>query len=148
MTGARHREEAPGRTYATVKWTLGLFAAASCRHKSEARDAARGSAAIGGRCAAIAKGPVMPLASSVGSPVHSGARREKHGQATEGAGRAADSVARTARSDFGGDGDGGQAHRRPADHGRKPAGLTGILERGVEWVQYTAAGLLSGAPAD
>jgi uncharacterized protein len=33
-----------------------------------------------------------------------------------------------------------------ADHGWKPDGITGVLERGVEWVQYTAAGLLSGAP--
>ena len=40
----------------------------------------------------------------------------------------------------------GATGQQLADHGWKPAGLTGILERGVEWVQYTAAGLLSGAP--
>jgi uncharacterized protein len=40
----------------------------------------------------------------------------------------------------------GATGQQLADHGWKPAGLTGTLERGVEWVQYTAAGLLSGAP--
>jgi dienelactone hydrolase len=33
-----------------------------------------------------------------------------------------------------------------ADHGWRPHDITGILDRGMEWVQYTAAGLLSGAP--
>ena len=26
-------------------------------------------------------------------------------------------------------------------------GITGVLDTGMEWVQYTAAGLISGAPA-
>jgi pimeloyl-ACP methyl ester carboxylesterase len=33
-----------------------------------------------------------------------------------------------------------------ADHGWLPHGIDGTLQRGMEWVQYTAAGLLSGAP--
>ena len=33
-----------------------------------------------------------------------------------------------------------------ADHGWLPHGLDGALTRGKEWVQYTAAGLISGAP--
>jgi dienelactone hydrolase len=33
-----------------------------------------------------------------------------------------------------------------ADHGWLLHGITGTLDRGMEWVQYTAAGLLSGAP--
>lgn len=33
-----------------------------------------------------------------------------------------------------------------ADHGWLPHGIDGALTRGMEWVQYTAAGLLSGAP--
>ena len=33
-----------------------------------------------------------------------------------------------------------------ADHGWLPHGINGTLQRGMEWVQYTAAGLLSGAP--
>jgi pimeloyl-ACP methyl ester carboxylesterase len=33
-----------------------------------------------------------------------------------------------------------------ADHGWRPHSVDGILQRGVEWVQYTAAGLLSDAP--
>lgn len=33
-----------------------------------------------------------------------------------------------------------------ADHGWLPHGIDGALQRGMEWVQYTAAGLLSGAP--
>jgi hypothetical protein len=33
-----------------------------------------------------------------------------------------------------------------ADYGWRPHDITGILDRGMEWVQYTAAGLLSGAP--
>ena len=35
---------------------------------------------------------------------------------------------------------------QPADHGWLPQGIDGVLERGMEWVQYTAAGLISGAP--
>jgi uncharacterized protein len=37
----------------------------------------------------------------------------------------------------------GQQH---ADHGWRPHDITGIIDRGMEWVQYTAAGLISGAP--
>ena len=33
-----------------------------------------------------------------------------------------------------------------ADHGWRPHDMTGVIDRGMEWVQYTAAGLLSGAP--
>jgi uncharacterized protein len=33
-----------------------------------------------------------------------------------------------------------------ADHGWLPGGIDGALQRGMEWVQYTAAGLISGAP--
>jgi len=33
-----------------------------------------------------------------------------------------------------------------ADYGWRPSDITGIIDRGVYWVQYTAAGLLSGAP--
>ncbi len=33
-----------------------------------------------------------------------------------------------------------------ADHGWLPHGIDGALQRGMEWVMYTAAGLLSGAP--
>jgi dienelactone hydrolase len=33
-----------------------------------------------------------------------------------------------------------------ADHGWRFHGMTGVLDRGMEWVQYSAAGLLSGAP--
>ena len=33
-----------------------------------------------------------------------------------------------------------------ADHGWRPHDITGIIDRGMEWVQYTTAGLLSGAP--
>lgn len=33
-----------------------------------------------------------------------------------------------------------------ADHGWRSHDIGGILQRGIEWVQYTAAGLLSGAP--
>ena len=33
-----------------------------------------------------------------------------------------------------------------ADHGWRPHDITGIIDRGMDWVQYTAAGLLSGAP--
>ena len=40
----------------------------------------------------------------------------------------------------------GATGQQQADHGWKPNGITGVLERGVEWGQYTTAGLLSGAP--
>src|SRR5204863_8980112 len=33
-----------------------------------------------------------------------------------------------------------------ADHGWLPHGVDGALQRGMEWVMYSAAGLLSGAP--
>lgn len=33
-----------------------------------------------------------------------------------------------------------------ADRGWQPHGITGTIDRGVDWVQYTAAGLISGAP--
>ena len=33
-----------------------------------------------------------------------------------------------------------------ADRGWRPHDVTGVIDRGMEWVQYTAAGLLSGAP--
>jgi uncharacterized protein len=33
-----------------------------------------------------------------------------------------------------------------ADHGWRPHDITGIIDRGMDWVQYAAAGLLSGAP--
>ena len=33
-----------------------------------------------------------------------------------------------------------------ADHSWLPQDINGTLQRGMEWVQYTAAGLLSGAP--
>jgi len=36
---------------------------------------------------------------------------------------------------------------RKEDHGWLPHGTGGALRRGMEWVMYTAAGLLSGAPA-
>jgi uncharacterized protein len=32
------------------------------------------------------------------------------------------------------------------DHGWRPHDITGVVDRGMEWVQYAAAGLLSGAP--
>jgi uncharacterized protein len=35
---------------------------------------------------------------------------------------------------------------QPADRGWLPNGIDGVLQRGMEWVQYTAAGLLSGTP--
>jgi pimeloyl-ACP methyl ester carboxylesterase len=40
----------------------------------------------------------------------------------------------------------GATGQQLADHGWRPHDITGILQRGMEWVQYTAAGLLSGAP--
>jgi dienelactone hydrolase len=33
-----------------------------------------------------------------------------------------------------------------ADRGWRPHDITGVIDRGMEWVQYTAAGVLSGAP--
>jgi hypothetical protein len=36
---------------------------------------------------------------------------------------------------------------RKEHHGWLPHGIDGALQRGTEWVMYTAAGLLSGAPA-
>jgi uncharacterized protein len=33
-----------------------------------------------------------------------------------------------------------------ADHGWRPHDITDVIDSGMEWVQYTAAGLLSGAP--
>lgn len=33
-----------------------------------------------------------------------------------------------------------------ADRGWRPHDITGFIDRGVDWVQYTAAGLISGAP--
>ena len=40
----------------------------------------------------------------------------------------------------------GATGQQLADHGWLPGGIDGVLQRGMEWVQYTAAGLLSGAP--
>jgi uncharacterized protein len=40
----------------------------------------------------------------------------------------------------------GATGQQVADHGWYFHGITGVLDRGMEWVQYTAAGLLSGAP--
>jgi len=40
----------------------------------------------------------------------------------------------------------GATGQQYADHGWRPHDITGIIDRGMEWVQYTAAGLLSGAP--
>jgi pimeloyl-ACP methyl ester carboxylesterase len=40
----------------------------------------------------------------------------------------------------------GATGQQLADRGWRPHGITGILQRGMEWVQYTTAGLLSGAP--
>jgi len=40
----------------------------------------------------------------------------------------------------------GTEGQQVADHGWRPHDITGIIDRGMEWVQYTAAGLLSGAP--
>ena len=40
----------------------------------------------------------------------------------------------------------GATGQQLADHGWLPHGVNGALQRGMEWVQYTAAGLLSGAP--
>jgi uncharacterized protein len=40
----------------------------------------------------------------------------------------------------------GATGQQLADRGWLPGGIDGILQRGMEWVQYTAARLLSGAP--
>jgi len=40
----------------------------------------------------------------------------------------------------------GATGQQAADHGWLPSGADGTLTRGMEWVQYTAAGLISGAP--
>jgi uncharacterized protein len=40
----------------------------------------------------------------------------------------------------------GATGQQLADHRWRPYDIDGILQRGMEWVQYTAAGLLSGAP--
>jgi dienelactone hydrolase len=40
----------------------------------------------------------------------------------------------------------GATGQQLADRGWRPHDITGILQRGTEWVQYTAVGLLSGAP--
>jgi len=40
----------------------------------------------------------------------------------------------------------GATGQQLADRGWRPHDITGILQRGIEWVQYTTAGLLSGAP--
>jgi len=40
----------------------------------------------------------------------------------------------------------GATGQQLADHGWRPHDITGIIDRGMEWVQYTTAGLLSGAP--
>jgi hypothetical protein len=40
----------------------------------------------------------------------------------------------------------GAEGQQVADHGWLPHGIDGALTRGMEWVRYTAAGLISGAP--
>ena len=40
----------------------------------------------------------------------------------------------------------GATGQQLADHGWLPGGTGGALQRGMEWVMYTAAGLISGAP--
>jgi uncharacterized protein len=40
----------------------------------------------------------------------------------------------------------GATGQQLADHGWLPGGAGGALQRGMEWVMYTAAGLISGAP--
>ena len=40
----------------------------------------------------------------------------------------------------------GATGQQLADHGWLPHGIDGALQRGMEWVQYTAAGMISGAP--
>jgi len=40
----------------------------------------------------------------------------------------------------------GATGQQLADHGWRPHDVTGVIDRGMEWVMYTAAGLISGAP--
>src|SRR5206468_2808561 len=40
----------------------------------------------------------------------------------------------------------GATGQQLADHGWLPGGTEGALQRGMEWVMYSAAGLISGAP--
>jgi dienelactone hydrolase len=40
----------------------------------------------------------------------------------------------------------GATGQQLADHGWLPGGIGGALQRGMEWVMYTAVGLISGAP--
>ena len=40
----------------------------------------------------------------------------------------------------------GETGQQLADHGWLPGGAGGALQRGMEWVMYVAAGLISGAP--
>jgi hypothetical protein len=40
----------------------------------------------------------------------------------------------------------GVAGQQLADHDWMMHGITGVLDTGMEWVQYTAEGLISGAP--
>jgi uncharacterized protein len=40
----------------------------------------------------------------------------------------------------------GATGQQLADHGWLPQGIDSVMQRGMEWVMYTAAGLLSGAP--
>ena len=40
----------------------------------------------------------------------------------------------------------GATGQQLADRGWLPGGTGGTLQRGMEWVMYTAAGLISGAP--
>ena len=40
----------------------------------------------------------------------------------------------------------GATGQQDADHGWRPHDITGTIDRGWQWVQYTAAGLISGAP--
>jgi len=40
----------------------------------------------------------------------------------------------------------GTTGQQLADHGWLPHGVDGVLQRGMEWVMYSAAGLISGAP--
>ena len=40
----------------------------------------------------------------------------------------------------------GATGQQYADRGWRPHDITGVIDRGMEWVLYTAAGLISGAP--
>ena len=40
----------------------------------------------------------------------------------------------------------GATGQQLADHGWRPHDVTGVIDRGMEWVMYTTAGLISGAP--